>query len=343
MSGQRVVWRLLAVMLILTTAGCTSVSYYSQSVTGHLALISSKRPVSAWLADEESSPELKRKLRLSQEILHFAHSEMALPDNGSYRHYIDSGQKYIVWNVVATPEFSLQPLQPCFWIVGCLSYRGYYARESAEALAAEYRLQGLDVMVGGSRAYSTLGWLSDPLLNTLLTGPDWALAEVMFHELAHQRLYIDDDSAFNEAFATAVAEEGVQRWLQQQGEEAEIVRYLKQQQRRRQFNQLLLTTRGRLQQLYRSEQPSEALRSEKKRLFTTLQQEYAQLQQLWDGYSGYDRWMERALNNAHLAQIATYYEQVPCFQKMIEESGGEMERFYLQAAQFSTMARRCVA
>ena len=311
-------------VLVALNAGCESLSYYTQSVSGHLGIMAARTDISSLIADAETSSKLRSQLQTVLEIRDFASAQLALPDNQSYRSYVDVGSPYVVWNVVAAPEFSLQPKTWCFLVVGCLAYRGYYHRHRAVEFAQQQRELGLDVALGGSRAYSTLGWFNDPLLNTMLDQSEAELAAVIFHELAHQVIYIDDDTAFNEAFAVAVEREGVARWMAHTGDADALAEYAAVAQRNEQFIDLLLRARGELSALYALPIPPAQMRQRKEALFARVRERY-QASGLGDDYAG---WFGSDLNNAKLALVATYWEWVPAFQKILARNGRDMPAFY---------------
>ncbi len=209
--------RLWALGALLPLSGCTTLGYYAQAVGGHLEVMRLAAPVEERLREPDTPEPLRAKLARALAIREFASRELALPDNGSYRRYADLGQPFVVWNVVAAPEFSVEPLESCFPFAGCVSYRGYYSEEAARAYAAALAEKGYDVHVGGVPAYSTLGWFDDPLLSTFIHYPEAELARIVFHELAHQVVYVKGDTMFNESFASTVEEEGVRRWLEREG------------------------------------------------------------------------------------------------------------------------------
>jgi len=318
-----------AALLVATIGGCATFSYYGQAVLGHLDVMNRARPIEARLSDGEAPPELRAKLARALEIREFATRELGLPDNGSYRAYADLERPYVVWNVFAAPEFSVEPRPSCFPVVGCVSYRGYYGQADADAFAAGLRAEGYDVFVYGVPAYSTLGWFDDPVLNTFVRYPDAELARLVFHELAHQLVYVKGDTMFNESFAVAVEEEGVRRWLARHGDELERAAYAQQRERRAEFVELVLRYRGRLEAFYREPLPAEAKRAGKARLFAEMAADYRALKaERWGGWPGYDRWFERGVNNAQLASVATYEELVPAFRALLAQEGGDMARFY---------------
>ena len=305
--------------MYLLLGGCTQLRYYTQAAQGQYSLWSSARPVDAWLNDPITEPRLKARLQKAQEIRRFAVTELGLPDNGSYKTYAAVQRPFVLWNVVATPELSLQPLQWCFPIAGCVTYRGYYDKDEAQAYADQLRAQHYDVQVGGVPAYSTLGWFDDPLLSTFINYNDAELARMIFHELAHQVVYVPGDSAFNESFAVAVEEAGVQRWLAHDGNAAMQTAYLQYTNRRQDFLILLRKYRAQLAALYAGDAPEADKRVRKALVFAALQDEYQVLKQYWGGYAGYDRWFEQPLSNAHLASVATYDQFLPAFKKLLEE------------------------
>ncbi len=309
-------------------AGCATLGYYGQAIRGHVDLLARSRPVDSVIRDPATAPALREQLEQVKLARDFASRELGLPDNDSYRRYADLGRPYAVWNLFAAPELSLQPRQWCFLFVGCISYRGYFSREHAEREAAAQRERGDDVYVGGVVAYSTLGNTDDPLLNTMLRRGVTETAGVVFHELAHQRIYVRDDTAFNESFAVIVEEEGVRRWLARPGQEQERERDHSNRERRQAFTALLLRYREKLDRLYRSDLPDEDKRAGKRRVFAELRADYAALRASWGGDDRYDRWMSTDLNNAKLAAVGTYHRYTKAFRLLLARRNGDLEKFY---------------
>ncbi|MGB7739363.1 MAG: aminopeptidase, partial [Steroidobacteraceae bacterium] len=239
----------------------------------------------------------------------------------------DMGRPYVVHNVVATPEFSVEPRRWCFPITGCIAYRGYFNEDSARAYGHKLSLRGNDVSVDGVPTYSTLGHLPDPVFGSMLGWRDTRLVGTILHELAHERLYFVDDSAMNEAFASVVEDEGIRRWLLQQGRAGEIAAHEAAVARQKDFAALLRDTRGRLAQLYASGVPPDTMRIVKQREFGQLEFRYEQLRVRWGGYTGYDGWFTRTLNNAHLAAVATYEDCVPGLRRVLQ-AAGSLPAFY---------------
>lgn len=300
-------------------ASCSTLNYYSQAAQGQLELLADARPIDDWLADPATNTSLRHRLETARQIRRFAVQQMGLPDNGSYTNYASLNRKYVLWNVVATPELSLKPLQWCFPVAGCVNYRGYYSKADADAYARELRAQGRDVEVGGVSAYSTLGWFRDPLISTFINYPDAELARLIFHELAHQVTYVAGDSRFNESFASAVEEAGVELWLERFGNPAMRESYQRYTVRRKDFLALLLKYRRELERTYALPIGDEDKRVAKARLFLGLKDEYQVLKASWGGYAGYDRFFAEPLSNAHLASIATYNDYVPAFRALLRE------------------------
>ena len=311
--------------------------YYWQAVDGHTDILNREQPISELLAREDLDVELRARLVEMQRARDFASDELGLPDNNSYRDYVDIGRDYVIWNVIATEEFSVSAQQWCFLFAGCVSYRGYFDKATAQKYAQTLQVKGMDTYVAGARAYSTIGWFDDPLLNTMLYRDEAMRVGVLFHELAHQKLYVQDDTAFNEAFATAVAQEGVRRWFLYNGNTSKYERYLESQQRRAEFNTLLKQTRSRLQVLYKQSHDPDLMRKEKQRVFLQLKKDYVVLKRNWDSNKGYDAWMAQPLNNAHLALAATYHELVPDIKRYMHNTGGDLQLFYKQMEQLSRL------
>ena len=317
-------------------AGCAQFKYYFQAAQGQYALWSDARPVDDWIGDPATDPNLKARLEKAKLIRKFAVKELGLPDNASYKNFVPLKRQFVLWNVVATPELSLRPVQWCFPIAGCVSSRGYYDKADAEAYAEELRKEGNDVQVGGVPAYSTLGWFSDPLLSTFINHSDAELARLIFHELAHQVVYVQGDSKFNEAFASAVEEAGVDRWLELYGNDAMREAYARYNARRQDFMDLLVKHRQMLADNYASKATVKKKREEKARIFASLKEEYKALKASWGGYNGYDRFFSESLNNAHLASVATYNDLLPGFRALLAKEKA-FPRFYAAVRNMSNL------
>jgi predicted aminopeptidase len=337
--SKRLVLSGIIVAAIAVAAGCSSLGYYAQSIDGHFAMLRAARPIPELVADPGTAEGLKQRLQRAQQIRAFASEHLGLPENGSYRSYADLQRPYVVWNVFAAPELSLELKQWCYPVVGCAAYRGYFDRDSADSAAAELRAEGYEVHVGGVAAYSTLGWFSDPLLNTFIGGTEGQLAGLVFHELAHQVVFVGGDTTFNESFATAVEREGVRRWLAAHGDDASRMAYAQFSQRRHEFLNLLLQYRGLLFQNYQSQQPDELKRARKQQLFASLKDDYARLKAGWGGFAGYDRFFAQDLTNAHLASIAAYNDLVPAFDALLAQTGGDFSRFYAEVRRLAALPR----
>jgi len=331
---------LIVLAASLSASGC----YLVQAATGQMELTSKRQPIARLLNDERTPEDLRSRLEYVSAARTFASAELGLPDNESYRSYADLGRPYVVWNVFATDEFSVKPKQWCFPIAGCVVYRGYFKEANAKKYARRLRLNGHDTAVGGVAAYSTLGHFKDPVLNTMLGWSDLQLASTLFHELAHQVVYVPGDSAFNEAFATVVEEAGLQRWLASRGRLKELDAWNEQRERNAQFVALLLRTRERLEALYRSDVPDDQKRDRKQYEFGMLKLQYAQLKnEQWQGYRGYDAWFSRTLNNAHLVSAATYYGCVPGLRKLLLSVDRDLPRFYEKARELAKETREARA
>ena len=302
----------------LALAGCETLAYYGQAAGGQLAVMSRAQPVGQVLADPAAAPLLRERLALAAQIRDFAARDLHLPDNGAYRSYADLGRRYALWNVVAAPEFSLEPVLSCFPVAGCVSYRGYYEKAAAERHAQGLRAAGHDVVVHGVPAYSTLGWFDDPLLSTFIDYPEADLARLMFHELAHQLLYVKDDSTFNESFAVMVEREGLKRWLNARGRETELAQAQAREARSRELIARFAAARERLQALYRMRLEPAAMRERKRAELDGLKPLLAQ-------FPGLEN---QEPNNALLASFATYTDLVPGFEKLLAEAGSDLPAFY---------------
>lgn len=331
-------------LALLALSGCSTVSYYGQLASGQFALLRAREPAAAVIADPQRDARLRERLAKAEKARQFASERLGLPDNRSYRLYADIGRPYVVWNVFATPELSLQPVTHCFPIAGCVACRGYYSEAAARAEAARQRALGDDVYVGGVQAYSTLGWFDDPILSSMLRWDDERLATLIFHELAHQKFYLRDDTAFNESFATFVEQEGTRQWREYRGLPPADGR---EEKRREQFTALVLASRARLEALYAGPLDDAAKRAGKAAEFQRLRREYAALSQReWGGESPFKAWIDAPFNNAKLLPFGLYDQWVAAFAALFRQVGGNWPAFYarvraLGQLPWQSARRRC--
>jgi predicted aminopeptidase len=329
-------------------AGCADLGYYWQSASGHIELMRAARPVPQWLEDPGAPAALKAKLELTQRIRRFAVTDLGLPDNPSYTAYADLHRGAAIWNVVAAPPYSLTLKTWCFPVAGCVGYRGYYNEAGAKAEADAQRALGLETAVYPVPAYSTLGWLNwaggDPLLSTFIGYPEGELARIVFHELAHQVLYVSGDTVFNESYATAVERIGGARWLKTQASEAARTEYMQFDTRRNQFRVLAADTRRALSAVYASSEAQAqdwaAVEVMKKAAMDDFRRRYAALRESWSGprQGAYDAWVARA-NNATFGAQAAYDDLVPDFEALFEREGEDWPRFYAAVKRLAALPK----
>ncbi|RUZ81520.1 aminopeptidase [Mesorhizobium sp. M7A.F.Ca.US.006.01.1.1] len=327
---MRAFFRLLVVVIVASgVTGCTSISYYAQSVQGHLRIMTARQDVGKLIEDPSTPKALRARMASASAIRQFATDELALPDNNSYRSYVDIGRDSVTWAVFAAPAFSLTPRTWCFPVFGCVPYRGYFSRKSAIETAVELQKQGMDVYVTGITAYSTLGWSSDPLLSTMFGEDKTYLAALVFHELAHQRVYVRDDSAFNEAFAVAVETTGVRKWLRAAGDTAALRRYEIARRRKAEFLVLVSQTREELAKVYSDVGTSEQKLAAKTAAIERLRMRYRHMRdRRWGRYRGYDAWFASPINNAKLAATSVYSDRVTAFLRLFDLCSGDYVSFY---------------
>jgi predicted aminopeptidase len=329
-------------------AGCADTAYLLGSATGHLKILQAARPVDDWLADDSTPLPLKERLRLAQDIRRFAVATLHLPDNASYQRYAQLPRRAVVWNVVAAPAYSLTLKTWCFPVAGCVGYRGYFDEQDAQREAQTLRAQGLEASVYGVPAYSTLGWMDwlggDPLLSTFIQYPQGELARMIFHELAHQVVYVQHDTAFNESFATAVERMGSSAWLVGRANPDAQAEYADLDKRRQAFRALTARTRKRLQAIYAQENGADAAsgaavqEAGKLAAYAEFRQAYAQLKQGWGGQGPYDAWVANA-NNAAFGALAAYDDWVAAFEALFNRHPGDWPAFYAAVHRLAELPR----
>lgn len=345
----------LLALTVLAVSGCRTITFYAQAIKGQYQLLARQEPTRELAADPATPEALRDRLMLAHRLRAFAATNLALPVDGHYLRYADLGRPYVVWNVEAAPEFSLEPKRWWYPVVGSLDYRGYFSHPAATNYAAALKKRGYDVHVGGVTAYSTLGWFKDPLLNTFLFDPEPDLAETLFHELAHQRVFAGGDTDFNEAFATFVGQEGARRWLRQHGDTAATERYEARLRHDREYVRIVMDARHRLGQLYGDIRDKEGrikaargkpgvspeeMRRRKAEIVEDLRQAYARARNDWGEDDTYDYWFERPINNAKLNGVANYYGFLPGFNELLLLNGNDLARFYAEAERLAKMRRK---
>ena len=338
---RRLAIALVAVAGALTVAACATfetVDYYWQGATGQLELLTRSEPIPEVIG--KSDKALAERLERIRKIRKFASDELGLPDNGSYTRYTDLGRPFVSWNVFATPELSLTPREWCFPIAGCVNYRGYFQEAAAKGESKRLRASGDDVFVGGVPAYSTLGWFDDPVLSSFVRWPETEVARLIFHELAHQLIYVKSDSAFNESFATTVEEAGLARWLASRHDSQLTKLAAKADHMRAVFRDLVRTTRAKLAELYASNASDADKRRAKHEILDAMKTAYEAAKQGDPGLSGYDRWFAQQPNNAAIAAIGLYTDRVPAFRELLHEVNGDLPAFYGRVRELAALPKR---
>ena len=333
-GGVKVIRLFVLLSAAAALSGC-AVPFYWQAIGGQLDLLRKRTPIEKLVDDPATESGLRGKLSSVAAIRRYAVDELELPDNKSYTTYVALDRSYVVWNVVAAKEFSVDPERWCFPFAGCVAYRGFFARDKAENFQAQLTAAGLDTYSGGSSAYSTLGYFADPVLSTMVNGGEQYVASLLFHELAHQKLYIKGDSEFSEAFATTIEEYGTERWLMAHGTQADVDRYRARRQRGADFGELIAAQQKRLREIYARPDSDDTKRAAKRAAFEALQSDYAALKARWGGNTEYDGWFAQPLNNATLAAVATYTGWVPILRARLESRG--LDGFYADTAALAAL------
>jgi len=327
------------VLLAVVLTGCESIGYYKQLISGQIAILNKKQPVTRLLDDPDTPEKLKEKLRLVMDIRTFAKDKLFLPVKNQYLSFVELERPFAGWNIWATPEFSFAPKTWCYPIIGCAVYRGYFSKKDAIDYGQQLEAQGYDVYIGGVAAYSTLGWLNDPVFSTFIYRSDIKLAALIFHELSHHLLYVGDDTTFNESFAIAVEQESLRRWMATRDNLKASEDYTMDYRRRRQFIDLVTKYRKELETLYARDLPTPEKRRAKAAVFEKLKDEYRLLKQHWGGYSGYDLWMSRKMNNAKLISVSTYHDLVPEFLGLLKTCNNDLKVFYKKCQDLSKKSK----
>lgn len=315
--------------LVLLLSACADLGYYWHTAKGHLAIMNKRVAIEDLLIDPETDAGLKQRLLLVTDIRLFAIDRLALPESGSYTDYAQLERPYALQNLFAAPEFSTRLLTWCYPIAGCTSYRGFYEQQRLDDFIKPLKVDNNDIHIGRVPAYSTLGWFDDPVLSSFIDWPDHRLAGLLFHELTHQRIYIDDDTRFNESLASAVQEVGIRLWLKDLGQQSQIDRYNRSLAYRRDVVLLIEAIRNQLTDLYEKEATDEFKRAQKQKIFQSARQSYEDISATHDYRDGFAKWFVGELNNAKLGSVSTYNALIPAFVSMIDEFNDDFEQFFV--------------
>ncbi len=328
---------LLFLLLLPLLTSCADLGYYWHTAKGHLAIMDKRVAIDDLLANPELDPTLKQRLELVRKIRRFAIDRLALPESGSYTDYAQLDRPYALQNLFAAPEFSTSLLSWCYPFAGCTNYRGFYEQQRLDDFVKTLKVDNNDIHIGRVPAYSTLGWFDDPVLSSFIDWPDHRLAGLLFHELTHQRIYIDDDSKFNESLASAVQQVGIRLWLKSHGEQAQLDRYDRSLLYRRDVVLLIESGRDRLADIYKSDQNDDWKREQKQKTFTSLRNQYEEISLKHDYCDGFAKWFSKKLNNAKLGAVSTYNDLIPAFFAMINAHDNDFERFFDYAEKIGDM------
>lgn len=323
--------------LSLSLSACASFRYYAQAGSGQAQLLAHRRPLSEVVDDPRTTPALADRLRLAQKARRFASEKLGLPDNRSYTSYVSLDRAYVVWNVFAAPRYSVEAIPQCFPIAGCVAYRGWFKEAAAKSEAAQRRSAGNDVWVGGVPAYSTLGWFADPIVSSMLRWDDDELDATIFHELAHQLIYVKGDTAFNESFATFVQTQGLRQWRKSRGLPA---RSDDREAIQDGFTQRVLTLRRHLRAVYASGDSDSVMEMAKQRAIATFRVDYARWRDAhWPRDHRYDAWVAQPINNARLLPFGLYDQWVPAFAALFEHAEHQWPAFYASVRRLATQPK----
>jgi predicted aminopeptidase len=320
--------RLISIPFLLLLCGCADFGYYWHSASGHLALMNQRVDLDEMLTDDKIDTRLRQRLQRLREIRRYSVEHLGLPDNGSYDSYVQLDEPWVVQNLFAAAEFSTQLEQWCYPFIGCASYRGYYDDRRLQAYVDRLESRGLEVYVAGVPAYSTLGWFDDPVLSSFIDWPEHRLAGLIFHELTHQRIYVDDDTTFNESLASAVQQAGTELWLKSNNQQEalrEMSRWLAYSE---EVIELIVSTREGLTELYAGDLKDEEKRAQKARRFDAVRAEHAGIAARHDIAGGFGSWFAGELNNAKIGSVAAYNSRLPAFMHMLDAHDRDFPAFF---------------
>jgi predicted aminopeptidase len=324
--------------MVLLASACAELRYYRQSASGQLDIVSRRQAIDSLVEDDSQNAELRERLARVRAVRAFAIEQLGLPDTGSYTQYADLERDYAVLGLYAAPEFSIDLKNWCYPVVGCAAYRGYFDRSMLTSYVEELRQQGYETYIAVVPAYSTLGWFNDPVLNTVLDWSEPQMAGLIFHELAHQQLYVKGDTVFNESFATAVERAGVERWLAEHNDHNAVEHYRNNWNNRQRVVDLIISTRHELDRLYQREMPEDAMRRAKQDVLEGMRMQYRALRQTMDADPGYDAWFAAELNNAKLGSTAAYHAYVEAFLILLEKHQQDYPAFYAEVARIGALS-----
>jgi predicted aminopeptidase len=322
---------IISIPLLFLLGGCSDLGYYWHNANGHLAVMNERVDIEELLADEQLDTELRERLHLVQEIRRFSVERLDLPVNDSYASYVKLDRPYVVQNIFAAPEFSTHLFEWCYPVIGCASYRGYYDEARMLAYSDDLKSRGLEVYIGQVSAYSTLGWFDDPVLSSFINWPDYRLAGLLFHELTHQQIYIDNDTTFNESLASAVQQIGTELWLKSRNQNHQLEQLTSWSRYRDEVITLIGNTREQLTEIYAGDSDDASKRERKTRVFAGARDAHTEIAARHGIERGYTDWFAGELNNAKIGSVAAYNSLTPAFINMIYAHQLDFSAFFAYA------------
>jgi predicted aminopeptidase len=303
-----------------------------------MKLLCARQSVEQLLDDPTTDAELHAKLLLVQAARSFA-ATLGLEVQEQYTSYVPWPHDRIVTNLIATEPGKIDAKNFRFPIVGEVPYKGFFDRERAEREAEKLRARGMDVCLGAVRAYSTLGWFDDPVLSSFIDWPDYRLAGLLFHELTHQQIYIDDDTTFNESLASAVQQVGTVLWLKSNNQleaQDEFKRWLVY---RDQAIALIVSTRAELDAIYASDMTDDEKRMRKAEQFQQARNAHDSIASRHGVGGGFKPWFADGLNNAKIGSVAAYNSRLNAFVRILDALATDFPAFYRYAERLSGLER----
>lgn len=322
---------LVAAMGIVFVSGCASqAGYLLKQGASLLEYSTGARPVQSLLDDPSTAPDTREFLLRVQDIRRFAVEKVGLKSNDNYASYKEIRRDHLVDVVQACDAVSFDAYQWGYPFLGRLPYRGYYDLSDAQAEAARLRREGYDVIVRPVDAFSTLGFLRDPLYSFMKRYSPFEIASLIIHEQTHATLFLKGQPDFNEEMASFVGEEGAFEWLRvTYGEDSPEYRAAVDGKADSDlFVSLLRGVAARLAPVYSSGLSREGKLARKKQIIDEFKAGLADARAAGFRTDAYSHLEKIPLNNAYLLLYRLYTSDVPLLRQWFEERcGGDLGRF----------------
>lgn len=308
-----------------------SVQYGIQQAYGQWQVLSSSEELDEYLQDPEVPDSMIKKIELIRSVKAFAEDSLGLDPTDTYNSIYDQKGEPILWMVTASPEFELKAYEWEFPIAGKFSYKGFFEKEYALEEQRKMKNMGYDTQLNEVSAWSTLGWLDDPILSSMLERDSGRLADLIIHELSHASIYLKDSVELNENLASFIGKKGAEMYLRSIGDSISLRKMNRISQNRNEIRKLTQLGSKKLDSLYRSFDEDISLeekRRKKSKMMERIRWQIADKRSEGKLGKAEETYLNFNPNNAYFTGFLTYRSRSTDFENEFEDRfNGNLKAF----------------